>query len=150
VFCPYCDRELNAHSPALGERPPSKGDASVCIYCGGVAIFGKKGLRKPTPLERDDAYERKDVRLIVVNVVRFINMDERDPRGREGFFVAPCGCECWRDVVRGIKYFTVSACNREGCFILPEAIHMTRAEGRPVTFMRDLDEFLRFKKADLN
>lgn len=42
-YCRNCKHELDAHSAAEGEnRPPQKGDVSVCAYCGTPSLFDEE------------------------------------------------------------------------------------------------------------
>lgn len=55
--CPWCGRQQDAVSSAAGpDIEPSAGDVSICIKCGGIAIYdGLGAFRKPTTEEEADA-----------------------------------------------------------------------------------------------
>jgi hypothetical protein len=50
--CPYCGQKNDRVSDPKGGGPPHRGDRSICIWCGGVAIFTRSlRVRKPSPRE---------------------------------------------------------------------------------------------------
>lgn len=51
--CPHCGSLLNG-AATYGGRPPVPGDASLCIYCGEIGVFGE-GLRLSKPSPEDEA-----------------------------------------------------------------------------------------------
>jgi hypothetical protein len=50
--CMRCEKVLDSATPADSKDRPARGDVSVCIQCGHIAIFTRGGkLREPTPDE---------------------------------------------------------------------------------------------------
>jgi len=50
--CPFCGHVCNAASTLDGDTaPPEEGDASVCLECGSLVIYGP-GLRLRRPTRR--------------------------------------------------------------------------------------------------
>lgn len=50
VVCPRCNREIQLHEGVVNtEAAPSRGDWSLCYYCGGVAIFDGEPLMLRLP-----------------------------------------------------------------------------------------------------
>lgn len=39
--CPSCNKEVNTHDTLKGSGVPSKGDVSVCLYCGSIMMFNE-------------------------------------------------------------------------------------------------------------
>lgn len=85
TVCPWCLRvnEL-ATSPKNPEAVPRPGDASICIDCGGVAIFdrdtdGAWELRLPTPDELTELVDQGEARGSVAGVAVGARMNERAP-----------------------------------------------------------------------
>lgn len=51
--CLVCDSPLEMACNPTGLNRPQSGDASICLYCGNVAIFDQRGqLRQPNKRER--------------------------------------------------------------------------------------------------
>lgn len=58
-ICLVCEMKLDAATCITSVATPAEGDASLCLYCGNVAIFGAdKKLRQPT--EEEAASIKKD------------------------------------------------------------------------------------------
>jgi DNA-directed RNA polymerase subunit RPC12/RpoP len=53
IACLTCGQDIPEASAIEGASSPSKGDVSVCLYCGAVAMFTGKGneVRYPHPTE---------------------------------------------------------------------------------------------------
>lgn len=50
--CWKCGYKMDRSTEALGDHKPEKGDISMCISCGALAIFNADlTMRKPTQLE---------------------------------------------------------------------------------------------------
>jgi hypothetical protein len=62
--CPWCRFQIDAASGVRHERPPERGDITMCIECGEWSVFdGRKlKLRKPTDAEYDDIAAKPDAR----------------------------------------------------------------------------------------
>lgn len=47
--CPRCGHTMDCASGLSGDRPPGPGDISLCINCGGIALYTEDlQLREPT------------------------------------------------------------------------------------------------------
>lgn len=51
--CLYCHRRVDCHGqikgPGEADDSPDPGDATICLYCGGLMVFSAElTLRKPT------------------------------------------------------------------------------------------------------
>jgi hypothetical protein len=54
TYCPHCGHRHDAATNLEAPRAPGKGDVSICLECGGVALFDMDPvrLRMPTPAEQ--------------------------------------------------------------------------------------------------
>lgn len=60
--CIVCDMKLDAATCITSKATPREGDASLCLYCGNVAVFGAdRKLRQPT---EEEAAQIKNDRVI--------------------------------------------------------------------------------------
>jgi hypothetical protein len=61
--CPYCGKHNPLHVIAdYDTAPPREGDVSICVGCGGLALFTLElTLRKPTAREMLELSYDKDV-----------------------------------------------------------------------------------------
>lgn len=58
VTCPYCLQNCDALVSARGEYVfPAVGDATVCVGCGGIALFMSDGVRAPSKEEWPELLE---------------------------------------------------------------------------------------------
>jgi hypothetical protein len=44
--CLYCGTQLDAASSMFGDHKPSPGDATICLYCGHIMVFRKRGRKR--------------------------------------------------------------------------------------------------------
>lgn len=44
-FCPFCDKRLDAATGIHTRKEPEPGDLSVCLHCGGLAVFEEQSFR---------------------------------------------------------------------------------------------------------
>jgi hypothetical protein len=51
-LCPHCGKSHDMTTGATSETNPVDGDVSICIKCGGVAVFEGRILRLPTADEQ--------------------------------------------------------------------------------------------------
>ena len=50
--CPWCDYRMDIASDPYGDARPKRGDFSICIRCGGLAVFTRSlRFRRPLPGE---------------------------------------------------------------------------------------------------
>jgi hypothetical protein len=50
--CPWCGHRMGYAGAPDGERGPRRGDFSICIRCGGLAVFTRSlRFRRPLPGE---------------------------------------------------------------------------------------------------
>jgi hypothetical protein len=80
-LCPGCHvNNDGATSVELDGAVPADGDATVCVYCGTLAIFtrGAKHLRRPTAAERTELLADPDVRT-AMRAVRDFNRQRLAP-----------------------------------------------------------------------
>ena len=91
--CERCGAELDAATDPIDETAaPAAGDASVCLYCGNLAVFTGNGLelRRPTEAERAGLYLDPAVAKIYRGLLAV-----SDDAGRR----LSCGCQF---AVRGV------------------------------------------------
>lgn len=72
--CPHCGARLDGALNVSGDEPPEPGDFSVCIKCGGLAVFTQLlGLREVLPHDCADMPDDLLVELhrVMVEVERF-------------------------------------------------------------------------------
>jgi hypothetical protein len=64
-YCLYCLSKLDAATLFGSLGLPEPGDATICMYCGGVHIFGPELLlRKPSDEEARELQASPDYRLL--------------------------------------------------------------------------------------
>lgn len=71
TYCPHCGHKHDAATNLEAPRAPGKGDVSICLECGGVALFDVDPirLRLPTPAEQIELESNQAVvsaQLVVV------------------------------------------------------------------------------------
>jgi hypothetical protein len=55
ALCLHCRQPLDAATDAVGDNRPSPGDATICMYCGTIAVFADDmTLREPNREEARD------------------------------------------------------------------------------------------------
>jgi hypothetical protein len=65
-ICPSCGAPNDGATAPLCDAKPSEGDASVCMYCGHLAIFrADLTLRDASPQELEILGHDKDIQLIL-------------------------------------------------------------------------------------
>jgi hypothetical protein len=75
-YCPHCEAEVDSATCYQAEVAPSPNDATVCLACAQVAIFGDDlKLRLPTELERREIKNNPQISELQ-RAIR--NMDRRD------------------------------------------------------------------------
>lgn len=64
--CACCGHAIDATTRAMGQQaPPSPGDVSFCVYCGGWSMFDEElGLRLPT--EEESQWIAEDMECILI------------------------------------------------------------------------------------
>lgn len=49
--CPSCGKLIDCNTGLFGAKSPKPGSVSICIYCAGIHLFTKTGLREPSANE---------------------------------------------------------------------------------------------------
>jgi hypothetical protein len=68
-FCPHCGQLITGWGSAVGERP-SAGDASICAYCGVLAVYTDTlALRLPTSDELTELLADPDIHKAMLDAM---------------------------------------------------------------------------------
>jgi hypothetical protein len=65
-LCPLCRKVLNACTNMTGDEGPVEGDATVCLYCSSVLLFGPNLKLRVATLEELPEEIRPTLRKIVL------------------------------------------------------------------------------------
>jgi len=73
--CPNCSRELDGATDPFGDAVPKEGDATVCIYCKTILVFGKDLKLEMPNLEQIKALAGNKAVLAIMKALEHIEKE---------------------------------------------------------------------------
>lgn len=80
THCPHCGHKHDAATNLEAPRAPGQGDVSICLECGGIAVFDADPLRLRLPTPDEQAQLESNQAVVSAQLVIVAMGMEKDAR----------------------------------------------------------------------